>query len=426
MTSGTENRTAMDASVAESVQLQEGPGTEPDANCNRQAAVLVVDDSRTMRLALIRALNNLGFNNIKEAANGRHALEMIRVQSFDLMLLDMEMPEMDGMQVLVGLRKDPQIAGLPVIVISGAEQVDSAVKCIEAGAEDYLPKPFNATLLRARVTTSLEKKRLRDLDRLRLRQLQAEKESLERMQRRLNEELAEAANYVRSILPEPTTDPLRIDWKYQPSTELGGDAFGYHWIDPDHLAVYLLDVCGHGVGASLLSVTAMNVIRSGSLPKTDFRDPGAVLSGLNNAFLMDRQNNMYFTLWYGVYHVPSRTLRYSSGGHPPALLLSSGVSGPAVSRQLRAAGLIVGAVEDMVYNTESCQIAAGDSLLVLCDGCYEIKDAHGEFMEFEAFERFMRQHSAAPDALERLHSWVRERHGEGPLDDDFSIVRISF
>jgi len=413
----------MNAATTESLPA---PTAAASLSAIEDASVLVVDDSRTMRLVLTRELNKLGFTRISEAADGRKAIERIRREPFDLVLLDMEMPELDGMGVLLEIRNDPELRGLPVIVISGAEQVDSAVKCIEAGAEDYLPKPFNATLLRARVTTSLEKKRLRDLDRVRLKQLQAEKELLEQMQRRLNSELAEAANYVRSILPEPTLSPLRIDWKYQPSTELGGDAFGYHWIDPDHFAVYLLDVCGHGVGASLLSVTAMNVIRSGSLPKTEFRDPGAVLSGLNNAFLMEKQNNMYFTLWYGVYHVPSRTLRYSSGGHPPALLLSSDGSGSAVSQQLRTPGVIVGAMEDMAYQTRTCQVAPGDSLLVLCDGCYEIKDAEGNFMEFETFERFMRQQVAAPDALDRLHSWVRDRHGEGPLDDDFSIVRIHF
>jgi serine phosphatase RsbU (regulator of sigma subunit) len=266
----------------------------------------------------------------------------------------------------------------------------------------------------------------RDLDRIRLIQLQAEKDRLEEMQRRLDGELAEAANYVRSILPEPICSPLRIDWKYQPSTELGGDAFGYHWIDPDHFAIYLLDVCGHGVGASLLSVTAINVIRGGALPGTDFRDPGAVLSGLNNAFLMEKQNNMYFTLWYGVYHAPSRTLKYSSGGHPASLLMTPSGGREAVSAQLRSPGLIIGAMEDTVYETRSCPVAPGETLLVLCDGCYEISDAQGNFMEFETFEQFMRQHVAEPDALDRLHAWVRERHGEGPLDDDFSIVRINF
>jgi two-component system, sensor histidine kinase and response regulator len=141
----------------------------------QQAPVLVVDDSRTMRLALIRALNNLGFRNLTEAANGRQALELVLAKPFDLVLLDMEMPEMNGMEVLFALKTNPDLSGLPVIVISAAEQMESAVKCIEAGAEDFLPKPFNPTLLRARVTTSLEKKRLRDLERLRLAELAAAK-----------------------------------------------------------------------------------------------------------------------------------------------------------------------------------------------------------------------------------------------------------
>ena len=153
----------------------------------QRASVLVVDDSRTMRLSLIRALNELGFDNIKEAGNGRQALELVLKEQFDLMLLDMEMPEMNGMEVLVALRNNPQLDGLPVIVISGADQIENAVRCIEAGAEDYLPKPFNPTLLRARATSSIEKKRLRDLDRVRLIQLQTEKDRTEAANRLVTE-----------------------------------------------------------------------------------------------------------------------------------------------------------------------------------------------------------------------------------------------
>jgi sigma-B regulation protein RsbU (phosphoserine phosphatase) len=392
----------------------------------KSTPVLVVDDSRTMRLALIRSLKALGFENITEAADGRQAVELAQKHPFGLMLLDMEMPEMNGMEVLVAIKGDPQLRGLPVIVISGAEQVDNAVKCIEAGAEDYLPKPFNPTLLRARVTSSIEKQRLRELDRVRLAQLQAEKELLEQTKRRLDKELAEAEIYVRSIFPAPSKSPLPVDWQHQPSTELGGDAFGYHWIDSENFAVYLLDVCGHGVGASLLSVTAINVIRSGSLPNTDFRDPGAVLSALNNAFLMERQNNMYFTLWYGVYHAPTRTLRHASGGHPASLLLTPSTAGGSTSQRLLAPGLIIGAMEDMVYTAQSCQVPPGSQLLVLCDGCYEVADSAGRMLEFDEFERFMQQHGPQPDGLERLFQWLRARHGEGPLDDDFSIVRVQF
>jgi class 3 adenylate cyclase len=153
----------------------------------QRAAVLVVDDSRTMRLSMIRALNDLGFNNIKEAKNGRQALELVLKEPFDLMLLDMEMPEMNGMEVLLALKNNSELDGLPVIVISGTDQIENAVKCIEAGAEDYLPKPFNPTLLRARATSSIEKKRLRDLDRVRLNQLRTEKDRTEAASRLVTE-----------------------------------------------------------------------------------------------------------------------------------------------------------------------------------------------------------------------------------------------
>src|SRR5579871_2291847 len=99
---------------------------------------------------------------------------------------------------------------------------------------------------------------------------------LQRTQRRLDAEIREAANYIMSILPERRAADPATDWLLLPSTELGGDSFGYHDIDPDHIALYLLDVCGHGVGAALLSVTAINVLRSAALPATDFRDPAAV------------------------------------------------------------------------------------------------------------------------------------------------------
>jgi sigma-B regulation protein RsbU (phosphoserine phosphatase) len=115
------------------------------------------------------------------------------------------------------MKADPQTRHIPVIMISALDELDSVIRCIEAGAEDYLPKPFNPTLLRARISACLEKNALREAEQRNLR-------VIEETQRRLNEELAEAANYVRSIFPPPVESPLRIDWKYQPSTELGGDA----------------------------------------------------------------------------------------------------------------------------------------------------------------------------------------------------------
>jgi class 3 adenylate cyclase len=125
------------------------------------ARLLVVDDNRVNRLLLVRNLELQG-HSVAAAENGRVALAMLRREPFDLVLLDMEMPEMDGFEVLERLVGDPQLSGLPVIVTSSLEGIDSVVRCIELGAEDYLHKPVNPVLLEARIGSSLEKKRLRD------------------------------------------------------------------------------------------------------------------------------------------------------------------------------------------------------------------------------------------------------------------------
>src|SRR5450432_3875275 len=128
---------------------------------NGAARLLVVDDNKVNRLLLTRSLELQG-HSIASAENGRIALEMLRGESFDLVLLDMEMPEMDGFQVLEQLVNDRQLRELPVIVTSSLEGIAHVVRCIELGAEDYLPKPVNPVLLKARIGASLEKKRLRD------------------------------------------------------------------------------------------------------------------------------------------------------------------------------------------------------------------------------------------------------------------------
>lgn len=187
--------------------------------------ILVVDDSRTLRRILIRELNSLGFQNIIEAANGLEAIETVKSKSIDLMLLDMEMPELDGLGVLQILKSDEVYKSLPIIVISGAEQFDKTIKCIEIGAEDYLPKPFDPVLLRARIFSSLEKKRLRDLDKKNMEMLNREKELLE-------VEQLKTEKLMLNILPRPIAERLKrgeknISGSYPDVTILFSDLVGF-------------------------------------------------------------------------------------------------------------------------------------------------------------------------------------------------------
>ena len=187
--------------------------------------ILVVDDSRTLRRILIRELNSLGFKNILEAADGVEAIATVRSKSIDLMLLDMEMPELDGLGVLTELKSDDTYKSLPIIVISGADQFEKTIKCIEIGAEDYLPKPFDPILLRARIFSSLEKKRLRDLDQKHLEMLNQEKELLE-------VEQMKTEKLMLNILPRPIADRLKrgeknISGSYPDVTILFSDLVGF-------------------------------------------------------------------------------------------------------------------------------------------------------------------------------------------------------
>jgi len=304
-----------------------------------------------------------------------------------------------------------------VVLISEQKDTDTVISCIEAGADDFLPRPFNPALLKARIRACLERKTLRDQEQRLLATIKSQ-------QQRLDGELTEAAEYLRSLLPAPLTEPFAIDWRFIPSSELGGDAFGYHWIDDDHFALYLLDVCGHGVGAALLSVAALNVLRSGAMHGTDFRDPGAVLSAINRAFPMEQQHNRYFTLWYGVYQRSRQRMTYGSGGHPPALLFEPGQSAP---KKLAARGMMIGGMPNSRYPTLTCEIVPGSRFFLFCDGAYEITQPDGKVFTFDEFTQLLGKYPAnsAMD-LDALVAQIRKLRGSSSLEDDLSLITIQF
>ena len=148
--------------VAAVVSVPVHPGSTRDGMGAALGSILVVDDNENNREMLSRRLLREGYKDVRLAVNGRQALEMLNAQKFDLVLLDIMMPEIDGYQVLETLKAHPTLRDIPVIMISALDEMESVIRCIELGAEDYLPKPFDATLLRARVGASLEKKALRD------------------------------------------------------------------------------------------------------------------------------------------------------------------------------------------------------------------------------------------------------------------------
>jgi serine phosphatase RsbU (regulator of sigma subunit)/anti-sigma regulatory factor (Ser/Thr protein kinase) len=245
-------------------------------------------------------------------------------------------------------------------------------------------------------------------------------------QARLAAELADAAGYVTSLLPPRLDGPVRSDWVFIPSRLLGGDAFGYHWLDERRLAVYLLDVCGHGVGAALLSISVINLLRSHSLPGTDFGDPGAVLTALNQRFPAAEQNEMNFTMWYGVYDHARRELCYATGGHPPAVLVVAGASGERV-QELGTPNFMIGMVAGARYESESCPVPPCSRLFVFSDGLYEVCSPSGAWLDFDQFVQMLRARAAPGlSGLEGVLADVRAWQQRDTFEDDCSVVMFEF
>ena len=181
-------------------------------------------------------------------------------------------------------------------------------------------------------------------------------------------ELGEAHDYVLSILPAPiVSGPVQAAWHYQPCTRLGGDAFGYQMLDTQHFAAYMLDVAGHGAGSALYAVTVANVLRQRMLPEVNFCDPGAVLRGLNRMFPMERHNNLFFTMWYGVYDIAERNVSYATAGHHPAgSLLAPDANRPTpLARAILRSAL----ARTVRVTAERAPIVPGSSLFLFSDGC---------------------------------------------------------
>ncbi len=179
-------------------QLQNAQNSATD----KQAAILLVEDNAELRKVIVQILHTLGYANVTEAADGQAALDLLAQREFDLIVLDIEMPRVNGFEVLASLKRDPARRHLPVIVASGLDRLDAVVRCIELGAEDFLPKPVNSVLLGARVGASLERKRLRDLERLRLLELQQEKQLLQAEQEK-------SERLLLNILPQAIAERLK-------------------------------------------------------------------------------------------------------------------------------------------------------------------------------------------------------------------------
>ncbi|QVL34063.1 SpoIIE family protein phosphatase [Telmatocola sphagniphila] len=341
--------------------------------------ILVVDDAPANLLVLVGMLKERGYR-VRPVPSGKLALLAARRDPPDLILLDINMPEMNGYEVCEKLKEDDALKGIPVIFISALTEPLDKVKAFALGGVDYLIKPFQMEELQARVETHLK-----------LRQLQIELEaanaSLLKANDRMTRDLRAAAKIQEMFLPRdlPQMPGVQFSWLYKPCNELGGDGLNVIPLGDGQVGLYLLDVSGHGVAAALLSVSLSRLLSAPWEPSSilirdrnvglgnNITPPSEVVAHLNRLFPFDPATEQYATMVYGILHVESGVFRYASAGHPGPVHIKSS-SQPVL---LESQGGPIGLANDP-YEERSVRLESGDRLYIYSDGIPEAMNSAGK------------------------------------------------
>jgi len=245
---------------------------------------------------------------------------------------------------------------------------------------------------------------------------------LQSTQEALNAELAGAVDYVFSLLPRPITqERVSADWFVTTSAQLGGDGLGYHWMDSERFAFYLLDVSGHGVKSALLAVSIIDTLGTCGLADTDWNDPGTVLRALNRVYFSQSRDHLYFTIWYGIADLVNKTLRYAGGGHPPAVIRAAGCENP----KLPSSGPPVGCFANAKYPTVEMPLVFPTDVYLFSDGIFETRRR----LDSDPLDRLVDFLIAPPNGQSRTVAEIRRRTLEhlnsAPPPDDCSVLKVS-
>jgi two-component system response regulator len=410
--------------------------SEPETIEASIAKILVVDDTQTNLDLLSRQLIRKG-HQVTVCLSAKLALEKLKVEEYDLILLDLIMPEMNGYQLLEYLKGNPQFRHIPVIMISALDDFSSVISCIEIGAEDFLPKPFDPVLLKARIDSSLERKRLRDKEKLYT--LQVEKLS-QMMQKELDKGRQMQKNFLPSrLLVKPGWE---FDAFFSPARQLAGDFYDCFELSDNCVGIVVADVCDKGVGAALFMGLFRSLIRifSGqtsleglnsqspshqtssdmALDKMPLQPLDAVRLVNNYVAINHGDTGMFATLFFGTLDLESGVLNYISGGHEPAFVLDRDHQ---ICQTLKSTGPAVGMLPDLPFKIQQTVLNPEETLVIYTDGVPEAKSVTGEFFKPERLMTVLEKpQPSAKATLDYITQQVLEHIGEAEQFDDITLL----
>lgn len=370
-------------------------------------SILVIDDSKLNRAVISKILSELEMT-ITEAVDGRDGLEKFSQKNYDLVLVDLIMPNMDGISFLKAVREKRSSMFIPIILMTGNEDLETKISGLNIGADDFLTKPVNQKELVARVYSLLRSKRAHD-------QL-LDKNTL------IKEEMLAAKKIQQFILPDTfEISHPKVYGLYHPLEEIGGDFYDCLELNENMTGFLICDVTGHGIPAALV-VTMAKMIFSIYAPR--LISPKKVFKEINNRFMELLLEDQYLTSFYVVYDKITQKIHFSNAGHVQPLLYKA--SKKKVYKIDTESGLFLGIMENSDYDQKTIQVEKGDVLLMYTDGLIEIKK-DGEEFGLEALKYFLQQNAFldGKEFCDLLYTHITKKYKKNQKDD-ISLLHIAF
>ncbi len=376
-----------------------------------ETRVLLVDDNDTERLIISSYLKNQGYS-VVQSQNGKEALEILSSDPIQLVISDWSMPELDGLDFCRAVRRNQRLNGTYFIILTGMTQRGDLIKAFEAGADDYIAKPVHKDVLRVRLGAGERICKLRD--------------ELAQQLASIQEDLKLASELQLQILPKnnQTFDGISVSSQCRQAIDLGGDMLNCFQIADDYLAFYILDVCGHGTAAAMMSFAVADNLNQllKDLTKENFTLPHSLIGQLNERFLDRNNTGRYFTMVLGTIRLSTGEVYISHGGHPPSIVLRS----TATCEEITNGGLPVGVFGEAQFETEYLKLSQGDSLILYSDGITEAENHdHIEYGIQRLKETATQKHDGtAAQILSSLEESCYGWSNADSLSDDLSIMVI--
>ncbi len=389
------------------------------------ARVLIVGDSGGDRESLKGAVLQEG--HIPDAAGqADEALHKLRAARFDVVLLDVHQSGINGPEFLQALRSDTDLVQPPVIVVSAADDVDGIARCLEAGADDWLPRTFRPAMLRARLTAALDRKRLRDT-------------------RGLRREMEVARNIQQDFLPEslPIARGWQLDSALQPALQVSGDFYDAFMLAPSGTIVLVVgDVCDKGVGSALFMALFRSLIRASADPvgggaiqmiggrrtivrqSLESASPADLLTrvaGFTNDYIarLHGRTNMFATVFLAALSPSTGQFDYVNAGHVPALVIAP----DGTMLELPPTGGVLGVTPDQLYQAGEGTLEPGSSLFAFTDGLVEARSPAGEVFGAARLMDVLRAHNtSASDLVRGVMDSVTAFRGRAEPHDDVTLL----